>query len=746
MDPYNFQEQMQQFIDSFKEVLNTFVAKVKDTKQADNKQAKAQSALLYAEIIYSFREYENQLKGLVKNINQGFENVVANIDKDFSDLDNDLKSITDKFSNNLGDATGKFGNNLDNLFSKFSGNLAGIDTLVDNISKSFNAAESAAAQQAAAAVAAAEAARALAAELKATAAVSKDAFKAKEKPKREYARDDKGRFTSAKKKAAVASESEGGETTGIPPTSPVESTGPTGPSGEGLGGKKPKKPKFNKPKFTSSVKGFEFLGDMSLPDISPEILAAAEEAADKFYKNFKSTMLDTIKNTAMTASDIIDAEFTVLGGRLGYKGPTGGGTGGGGGGGGGPPSGSEEPLRPGDPMGMRSALGSNFLQRVFTQQFAKLSAALKPLINTVKSLNTVFNAFKKGLWQLTKFATATALFVEAFNPASVDVFLYALKDFSAVIGMGLMPVLDSFINIIRLAGDTFYPVVKQLMPALKLFGDALVNFLAPIIYSVADTFLSLSEYINGTFAPVFKEFAAALGTSVGEVIKILVGVLLPVFTALAKAATVLLNVLNTLAPALEVAFTLLVSALIGKAVAALYTFTTALATAAYRVAASQVAASVAGGAAGGAVGGAAAGGIIATLLNWGSKLLTGLKYLGGILIRFLGGPLGAIITGLSLAYSAYQYFKTPSKESTRGITGVSSGLAARQAEYGSVEDIGRNLIRASFSGANVDRLRGIYDNGKETNALLGQIVENTGGGLEENPNQMQGLKVVPAGA
>lgn len=294
--------------------------------------------------------------------------------------------------------------------------------------------------------------------------------------------------------------------------------------------------------------------------------------------------------------------------------------------------------------------------------------------NTMMGAGRVFDLIQKSALQLTadltKAAFAAAFFVNAFNPAIVQQFTYNLRDLQAVIGAGLLPVLNAFALEVRLLADTLLPVIQTLQPALQELGNAIIGFLTPIIKQIGSSLLTLSNTINSLLGPALSKFAASLGALIGELMRQLtpvINTLAKFFSAFLSVLSVVVNIMKEFAPVLAAAITGFITLIGVQAIAAL-------------------------------------GAFIASV--WAAS---------NVLTLGFAGLIGAIVGFIS--------WLTTKQEESSGLTGVSEGLAARRAEYSTPEELSRNLIKAAFGGANTDRLKNIDANGKRQVELL-EVIAN----------------------
>ena len=106
----------------------------------------------------------------------------------------------------------------------------------------------------------------------------------------------------------------------------------------------------------------------------------------------------------------------------------------------------------------------------------------------VGSITGTLGAFS----QITAFAGS---FVQAFNPALMEQMNLVYKDLTAVIGMGLEPVIGAVIPIVRAFADKLVPVMQAMIPTVQLFADSMIQLAGPIIEILIQAFAALEPII-----------------------------------------------------------------------------------------------------------------------------------------------------------------------------------------------------------------------------------------------------------
>jgi len=202
-------------------------------------------------------------------------------------------------------------------------------------------------------------------------------------------------------------------------------------------------------------------------DTVPAMLTPGEFVVNKDATKKNRGMLEQINNGGKT-------QKRSSGGPINYL--AGGGAAGGGGGGG-TASGGPAPAAAVSPFIAGLTLAGKSLGVLSTVG----NLAVGAITGTVGAFN-----------QIVSFASP---FVQAFNPALIEQMNLVFKDLTAVIGMGLEPVIGAVIPIVRAFADRLVPVVQALIPTVQLFADAMMELAGPIIEILIEAFAALEPII-----------------------------------------------------------------------------------------------------------------------------------------------------------------------------------------------------------------------------------------------------------
>lgn len=317
----------------------------------------------------------------------------------------------------------------------------------------------------------------------------------------------------------------------------------------------------------------------------------------------------------------------------------------------------------------------------------------KNLTNSMEGIGKVIdgslNAFKQFTKYLSLASVTVAFFVRQFNPAIFENFMQTMRDLSALIGAGMQPILSALTVVFRALADSLMPIVDALGPAFNSLGNMIVKFLVPIFMAFTKLLARLQPVINA-FMVHIEFLSESFGNLIATIVTGLVPILEVAFEAFNIIATILEPVIAAFVYLADYVMPLVSSYLIGfgimlavDAVAALATFLAAVIQ-------------------------------TATSLEAISALATGgLSVAIPVVVGFL--------TWLASKVSKFFAGRGSETGGQFGLTGASTNLAARRAEYTNVEDLSRNLIKASFAGGANDRLKSIDNNGKRQVELLEKI-------------------------
>lgn len=116
------------------------------------------------------------------------------------------------------------------------------------------------------------------------------------------------------------------------------------------------------------------------------------------------------------------------------------------------------------------------------------------------------------------FADFSLKAVAALDPSLIFRFGVAVKDLYATVGIALKPMVEKFVEGIRLIADYLTPVMKRLAPVFEGIGQtmmtilqAVMPFVSLLIEGIGSAIGILNDWIVGPLAKMFKWFADKIG-------------------------------------------------------------------------------------------------------------------------------------------------------------------------------------------------------------------------------------------
>ena len=152
-------------------------------------------------------------------------------------------------------------------------------------------------------------------------------------------------------------------------------------------------------------------------------------------------------------------------------------------------------------------------------------AAIGTIVGVVGALTTAFMALIEMVGK----------FVGALDPALMQQLGLAFENLSAVIGIGLRPIVSAVVLVIKAFGDTLVPVMKQLEPVMIKLSMALLNAVIP--------FLLIWGYELELLIPVIEALIPTV-VALGDVIMLCVKLLIPPLQMLSGALLIVISIFN----------------------------------------------------------------------------------------------------------------------------------------------------------------------------------------------------------
>lgn len=157
-------------------------------------------------------------------------------------------------------------------------------------------------------------------------------------------------------------------------------------------------------------------------------------------------------------------------------------------------------------------------------------------MSVAKSLEGIPNAFMS----ITNFASK---FVAMLDPALMGQLALAFQDLMAVVGMGLRPIIQAAIPIVRAFADALLPIMQTLAPVINQFGNAMVKIAIPVIALWAKAIWALIPVLE-TIAPLFLDIA--------EIFSVGAPVISIAFDSLSTALQIVVGVVHLFMTAIKI--------------------------------------------------------------------------------------------------------------------------------------------------------------------------------------------------
>ncbi len=350
------------------------------------------------------------------------------------------------------------------------------------------------------------------------------------------------------------------------------------------------------------------------------------------------------------------------------------------------------------------ALAPGALDKIKAQLKDALSPVFDPLLRATQG-GGVGQSIKTGIGVgagisiFSGLESSLSKFVEAANPAMLELLSQATRDVAGVLGQTLTPVFQALVPLVRLFGDVLRTILpdqdqmQRLMAAIVPLFDSLRTVLTPIATaakSVVDVFVSALVPAANALARVLS-YITSLFSNLGSVLGAYAGYKLGGFGNLSGVASGAKGVASSIGQFLSMS----PAAVIGSpsAYQARLGAIAANTTGAYagpstvglgRLVQRGAAAPVAQIATRGAVAGAA-----------GRGLAAGAGSLIGGALGSLAGPLGTLIGGAVVGYGIEKLFDLFSSKKKSELDS-SVGAAATGAQNVGVEDLGRRLVTSAY--------------------------------------------------
>jgi len=163
------------------------------------------------------------------------------------------------------------------------------------------------------------------------------------------------------------------------------------------------------------------------------------------------------------------------------------------------------------------------------------TAAMGPIIGAAGAAVGAIGALSGGMMALFEMV---GKFVGALDPALMQQLSLAFENLSAVIGIGLRPIITMAVVIIKAFGDALVPVMKQLEPVMTKLSMVLINAAVPFILMFADQIETLIPFIEALI-PIIGLF--------GDLLLLSMRILIPPFKVLAGVLMIVVGIFDLVA-------------------------------------------------------------------------------------------------------------------------------------------------------------------------------------------------------
>lgn len=309
------------------------------------------------------------------------------------------------------------------------------------------------------------------------------------------------------------------------------------------------------------------------------------------------------------------------------------------------------------------------LPNMFSKAVEGIAAAA---MAAAKGLMLVTQAVANAPGYLFELINLISGFVKALDPALMAQLQLVISDLMATIGVGLRPIIQAIVPIIRAFADTLMPLANMLAPVMQQFGNALIKVAAPIIALWANVINMLIPVLE-SIIPLFYDIA--------EILSVLTPVLLISFDGIARGLNLAIGVVHTFMVGIKA-------------------ITVALLDAA------------------------------AWVTSWfSSSGEQELKDMSKSVQESMDRSMEAQADSFSRAFG-------PSRGMPEYTQGASVGAAAKQASYSGIADLGKNMMQAAFGQSQQNAALQTADNTKVMAEGMKQLVGwALGQGKQNAPQQ-----------
>ena len=317
-------------------------------------------------------------------------------------------------------------------------------------------------------------------------------------------------------------------------------------------------------------------------------------------------------------------------------------------------------------------IGFEFTDRFKSIAMSLVSGMAKATVSTAQAgANTMMNLPNI----FSDLIGSVAKFVAALDPALMQQLQLVFSDLMATIGIGLRPIIQAAIPIIRMFANVLKPVMDALAPVMQELANALIEMAVPYIMLWAEAIFNLIPVIE-SLIPLFLDFADILTASMP-----VISFVLDMF---ARSLQLVIGVFYTLMAGIKTVIAAIIDA-------------------------------------------------GAWLVSWISKSKSDAMKGAANAVR------ASADKSAEAAYKAFQKAVGPREKLDFGKRQDTTGMAAKQASYSGIADLGKNLMQAAFGSSAQEAALNTANNTKRIADKMDALVARMGGGPAQE-KKMAGVR------
>lgn len=266
-------------------------------------------------------------------------------------------------------------------------------------------------------------------------------------------------------------------------------------------------------------------------------------------------------------------------------------------------------------------------------------------------------------------------FVSALDPAVMQQLQTAMSDLMATIGIGFRPLMQAVIPIVRKFADVLKPVMDSLAPVMEQLGNAIIDIAVPYMLIWAQAIQNLIPVVE-SLIPLFTDFAEMITDSMPGITFAL--------DMFARGLQLLVGVFFTVLAAIK------------NTVAGIIDFG-------------------------------------AWLISFISKSKSESMKSGASALR------ASADRNAEAAYKAFQKAVGPRQATTLGKPQDTTAMAAKQASYSGIADLGKNLMQSAFGSSSQEAALNTAKFTERTANGVEKLVARMGGGPAQE-GRMAGVR------